>query len=88
MNTPAARAGSYPTSRDTMATTANSDVYDPPLSFYNSSLDDDLSDMVLAGHLHAGADVRIADRTWLGLKNDLLDAGRYRDPRQIRPTRR
>ena len=46
----------------------SSDVYDPPLSFYNTSLDDDLSDTVLAGHLHAGADVRIADRTWLGLK--------------------
>ena len=49
-------------------TAVNSDVYDPPLSFYNTSLDDDLSDTVLAGHLHAGADVRIADRTWLGLK--------------------
>ena len=64
-------------------TAANSDVYDPPLSFYNSSLDDDLSDMVLAGHLHAGADVRIADRTWLGLKmtysmlDDIETRGRY-----------
>ena len=64
-------------------TAANSDVYDPPLSFYNSSLDDDLSDMVLAGHLHAGADVRIADRTWLGLKmtysmlDDIETRGKY-----------
>ena len=49
-------------------TAVNSDVYDPPLSFYNTSLDDDLSDTVLARHLHAGTDVRIADRTWLGLK--------------------
>ena len=49
-------------------TAINGDVYDPLLSFYNASLDADLSDTVLAGHLHAGADVRIADRTWLGLK--------------------
>ncbi len=49
-------------------TAVNGDVYDPPLSFYNASLDDDLSDTVLAGHLHAGADFRITDRTWLGLK--------------------
>ena len=39
--------------------------------------------MVLAGHLHAGADVRIADRTWLGLKmtysmlDDIETRGRY-----------
>ena len=64
-------------------TAVNSDVYDPPLSFYNTSLDDDLSDTVLAGHLHAGADVRIADRTWLGLKmtysmlNDIETRGGY-----------
>ena len=49
-------------------TAVNGDVHDPPLSFYNASLDDDLSDTVLAGHLHAGADFRLADRTWLGLK--------------------
>ncbi len=49
-------------------TAVNGDVYNPPLSFYNASLDVDLSDTVLAGHLHAGADFRIADRTWLGLK--------------------
>ena len=49
-------------------TAVNGDVHDPPLSFYNASLDDDLSDTVLAAHLHAGADFRLADRTWLGLK--------------------
>ena len=49
-------------------TAVNGEVHDPPLSFYNASLDDDLSDTVLAGHLHAGADFRLADRTWLGLK--------------------
>ncbi len=51
-----------------MDTAVNGDVCDPPLSFYNASLDDDLSDTILAGHLHAGADFRIVDRTWLGLK--------------------
>ena len=51
-----------------MDTAVNGDVYDPPLSFYSASLDDDLSDTVLAGHLHAGADFRVADRIWLGLK--------------------
>ena len=49
-------------------TAANGDVYDPPLSSYNARLDDDLSDTVLAGHVHAGADFRVADRIWLGLK--------------------
>ena len=45
-------------------TAVNSDVYDPPLSFYNTSLDE------------------------AGAEDDLLDAGRYRDPRRIRPARR
>ena len=49
-------------------TAVNGAVYEPPLSFYNAILDDDLSGTVLAGHLHAGADFRIADRTSLGLK--------------------
>ena len=51
-----------------MDTAVDGDVYDPPLSSYNARLDDDFSDTVLAGHLHAGADFHIADRTWLGLK--------------------
>ena len=44
------------------------EAYEPPLSFYNSSLDDDLSGAMLAGLLHEGADFRIADNTLLGLK--------------------
>ena len=51
-----------------MDTAVNGDVYDPPLSFYNASQDDDLSGIALAGHLHAGADFRIADKTSVGLK--------------------
>ncbi len=43
-------------------------TYDPPLSYYNARLDDDLSGTVLAGHVHAGADFRVTGRTWLGLK--------------------
>ena len=64
-------------------TAADGDVYDPPLSFYNASVDADLSDTVLAGHLHAGADFRVADRLWLGLKltysllADIEASGRY-----------
>lgn len=37
-----------------MDTAVNGDVYDPPLSFYNASLDDDQSGTAPAGHLHAG----------------------------------
>ena len=43
-------------------------AYDPPLSFYNSRQDADLSDTVLARHLYAGADYRLNDKTLLGLK--------------------
>ena len=49
-------------------TAANGEVYDPPLSYYNARLDEDLSDTVLAGHVYAGADFRVTRRTWLGLK--------------------
>ena len=64
-------------------TAVNGGVYEPPLSFYNSSLDEDLSGTVLAGHLHAGVDFRIANRTRLGLKltysmlGDIETSGRY-----------
>ena len=51
-----------------MDTAVNGEVYDPPLSFYNASQDDDLSGTTLAGHLHAGADFRIAARISVGLK--------------------
>ena len=58
-------------------------TYDPPLSFYAGRQDEDLSDRVLVGHLHAGADYPLSDRTWLGLKltysiMDRIEArGRY-----------
>ena len=43
-------------------------VHDPPLSSYNASLDTDFSDTVLAGHVHAGADFGLNDRTAFGVK--------------------
>ena len=43
-------------------------VYDPPLSFYNSKQDTRLSDTVFAGHVYAGADYSLGDRTAVGLK--------------------
>ena len=49
-------------------TSGNDQAHDPPLSFYNSRQDANLSDMVLAGHLHAGADYSLNDKTFLGLK--------------------
>ena len=49
-------------------TSDNAQTYDPPLSFYNSSQEADLSDTVLAGRLHAGADYDLNDKTLLGLK--------------------
>ena len=55
-------------SNDHRETSANAQAYDPPLSFYNSRQDGDLSDVVLAGSVHAGADYVVSDRTLLGLK--------------------
>ena len=49
-------------------TAADGVVHDPPLSSYNARLDDDYTDTVLAGHLHAGADFGIDERTTLGVK--------------------
>ena len=46
----------------------NGAAYDPPLSSYNARLDADYSDTVLAGHMHAGADFGLNDRTALGVK--------------------
>ena len=69
-------------------TAVNSDVYDPPLSFYNTSLDDDLSDTVLAGAPARGRRRPYCRQDLAGAEDDLLDAGRYRDPRRIRPARR
>lgn len=42
--------------------------YDPPLSFYNSKQDTDLSDTVFAGHVYVGADYSLNDRAAIGLK--------------------
>ena len=55
-------------SNDHRETSPTAQTYDPPLSFYNSRQDGDLSDVVMAGHLHAGADYPVSDRTFLGLK--------------------
>ena len=49
-------------------TSVNAPAYDPPLSFYNSRQDADLPDTVLAGHLHAGVDYSLTDKTLVGLK--------------------
>ena len=49
-------------------TAGNGVAYDPPLSSYNARLDDDYTARVLAGHLHAGADYGVNERTALGVK--------------------
>lgn len=43
-------------------------AYDPPLSFYGSNQDGDHSDVVAAGHLHAGADYMAGPNTRIGAK--------------------
>ena len=48
--------------------TAGNEAYDPPLSSYNARLDDDFTDTVPAGHVHAGADFGLSGRTALGVK--------------------
>ena len=64
-------------------TAGNGAVHDPPLSSYNARLDADFSDTVLAGHLHAGTDFGLNDRTSLGVKltysmlADVEYTGRY-----------
>ncbi len=55
-------------SNDHQETSVGGQVYDPPLSFYNSRQDGDLSDVVPVGSVHAGADYTVGDRTTLGLK--------------------
>ncbi len=58
-------------------------LYDPPLSVYNSKQDTDLSNTVFAGHLYAGADYSLGDRTAIGLKaaysrvDDIEHTGTY-----------
>ena len=43
-------------------------TYDPPLSFYGSNQDVDHSDVVAAGHFHAGADYVAGPNTRIGAK--------------------
>ena len=43
-------------------------AYDPPLSFYGSNQDVDHSDVVAAGHFHAGADYLVGPKTRIGAK--------------------
>ena len=43
-------------------------AYDPPLSFYGSNQDDDLSDVAAAGKFHAGADYLAGPKTRIGAK--------------------
>lgn len=58
-------------------------MYDPPLSFYNGHQDEDLSDVVLGTHLHAGIDHPLSNRTTIGLQviwtryGKMRDEGRY-----------
>ena len=49
-------------------TSGDAPAYNPPRSFYNSRQDADLSDTVLAGHLHNGVDYSLNDKTLVGLK--------------------
>ena len=70
-------------SSDYQDTSGNAPTYDPPLPFYNSRQDADLSDTVLAGHLYAGMDYGFSDKTLLGLKltysmmDDFKSSGGY-----------
>ena len=58
-----------PIARGTTGSPAgNGAAHDPPLSSYNARLDADFSDTVLAGHLHAGTDFGLNERTALGAK--------------------
>lgn len=58
-------------------------AYDPPLSFYDSTQDADLSDRVSAVLLHLGADYPVGERTRLGAKltyswvDGIADTGGY-----------
>ena len=60
-----------------------SEVYDPPLAFYGSRQNEDLSDQVFVWRLHAGADYALSAKTSIGLKftwvaaGDIEDTGSY-----------
>ncbi len=79
-------------------TSGDAPAYNPPRSSYNSRQDADLSDTVLAGHLHNGVDYSLNDKTLVGLKltysmmGNIDASGRYslhpfneRDPRSPQP---
>ena len=55
-------------SADYQDTSRDAPAYVPPLSFYNSRQDEDLSGTVVAGHLYAGLDYDLNARTSWGVK--------------------
>ncbi len=62
---------------------AAAEVYEPPLSFYNSVQDEDLNDTAFVWRLHVGADYALSCGTSLGLRltrsatGDFKDTGTY-----------
>ena len=74
-------------STDYQDTSDNASAYDPPLSFYNSRQDENLSDTVMAGHLHAGVDYGLTDKTVVGLKltYSLMGGMEVRDGYSLHP---
>ncbi len=60
---------------DYRKTTAAAEVYDPPLSFYNSVQDADLDDTAFFWRLHAGADYALGRKSSIGLKFTWSDIG-------------
>ena len=64
-------------------TASDGAAYDPPLSYYDSRLNTDFSDTVIAGHLHAGVDYGLSARLALGAKltysmlGEVEHTGRY-----------
>ncbi len=56
-------------------TTAAAEVYDPPLSFYNSVQDADLDDTAFVWRVHAGADYALGRRSTIGLRLTWSETG-------------
>ncbi len=51
--------------------------YDPPLEFYSSRTNENLSDTILAKHLYVGVDFGLSERTLLGVKLSHLRMGDF-----------
>ncbi len=70
-------------STDYRNVSAAAEVYEPPLSFYNSVQDEDLNDTAFVWRLHVGADYALSRGTSLGLRltrsatGDFKDTGTY-----------